>query len=513
MRFVLIIVSGSLLLSLVDETHAQPLKKSASVNNDLFGVALTTPLPLLYLEQESVRGELKLTKEQIDKLDAIGKSWQAKATKQNLEGGDNPARTDLMGGFAKQIDKVISTEQKTRLNQIILRHREREYGLPAVLGSIVRDLNLSPKQSADFDRLRIQRAEAVLEHLTSGERANAIHRKVHETNLEYVERVDQLLDKEQQAKLKLLLGEPFAGELRLREPLFVTTQWVPPVYLDKLFGFYALEAELLNNESVQVELKLPNDQVRKVREFYVEWSDKLEKRIQAGGDPIDAILNLHDFVGENIGTLLVGKPFEQFRALAMQYRAKIAGPAALFGYPGTGDFLGISGDDLKRVKQTGSLSDLRIPTQIKYKSLFDAPFKGEITLKKNWLIVDRSAASKIQKPTPGDVFVDEKQITFANYMLDKSKRLRLTEDQEKRLREVAEDAPKIRQILHKELSNLPPPTIQGSARTMIPEVRAYEQLRKSIFNQCFEVLDKQQQSLLRGELNKGYPPRYWFSDP
>ncbi len=179
--------------------------KALPAETDDFAATATTPLPLLYLETAAVRDELKLTKEQAAKIDRIQVGWSDAAGKGSVE----PAvlREKLGKGTIREIDDVLSLEQRARLEQIIVRHRVKEHGMPAVLATLARDLDLTPAQGEKHARLYRKRGEIVLEQLTSGECLHDIRRVVFQANSDYVEQFEKLLSEAQQSKLKTLLGE------------------------------------------------------------------------------------------------------------------------------------------------------------------------------------------------------------------------------------------------------------------------------------------------------------------
>jgi hypothetical protein len=84
----------------------------------------------------------------------------------------------------------------------------------------------------------------------------------------------------------------------------------------------------------------------------------------------------------------------------------------------------------------------------------------------------------------------------------KAQRYKLTDDQIARLKEIDEDTPKLKKLLHKELSNLPRPTDASAVRAVHPESQAVQTYRKTIIQQCFDALDDKQRSLFGKELKR-----------
>jgi hypothetical protein len=463
-----------------------------------FHVKLTTPLHLLYLEQTAVRAELKFSNDQLQKIDALQKGWVDLSREIDLEKGSEMDPVALANGTRKMIESILTVAQMKRLEQIILRHREKEHGLPAVLTTVARDLKLSGEQQERFETLRRNRADAVLEYLTSDERANAIHRSVHEANQKFIEAVNQLLTKEQQARLQEMLGEPFAAEFRLRSPLSVGVE-APPrrsVYLDQLLGKYGLEAEILRNDSVHKELKLSDDEIRKAKEFNVAWWARYEQLREQGATELDAVLQQHDFVKDQLLKILSQEQLIRFHQIATQYRHKIGGEAAALGHPSVlgRRTLAINGLIVRGEFITEALIEQALA---KLPSTIGAQFQGELKINSALKVTQSAQVHRAVAVVP---LVETNRVTLARFMLENARRYRLDEEQVARLKAIDEDLPKLRKLLHRELSQLPPSTDGGAARTMIPETKAVEHFRKAVFDQCFELLDKKQQSLFGAEL-------------
>lgn len=470
-----------------------------------FDVAPTTTLHLLYIENASVRDELKLTKEQISKVEAIAARWSSKPTEQRLENGLRPTSgLQLVTESRKALDEALTPAQRQRLKQIILRHREREHGLPAVVSTLAGELNLSAEQQQKFESLRGARAEALLEHLTSGERIPAVRRNVSRANDDFVAGVEGLLTAEQRARLKDLFGAPFAGQIKLREPVPVPVATASgKVYLTKLFGHYSVEAEFLTNESVQKELGMDREQVRRAKEFHVEWSKRVAEGLKTNPDAAEVLLAQDELVRKELDAILKAHQRIRFLSIMTQYRERVAGVAGACGHPEALKAMELHEDDIKKLRE-GDESWAnwfvgRGRPSIAYRGVLGIAFTGQVTI--NNPLVELPKASG--KPAAAGPLVDEKRVVFANYLIDNARRMKLGNDQLARLREIAEDAPKLREILHRELSNLPPPTVLMPSRAL-PEARALEAFRKSIFEQCNDVLTKDQQVQFGAELKRAF---------
>jgi hypothetical protein len=461
----------------------------------------TMPIRFQYLDQPSVRAELHLTQNQIAKLSGLQKKWKELAFNERLKGESVDARNEEMRDIPKKIADVLTDAQNVRFVQIMNRHVEREYGLPTLLARLANDLDLSREQRERFELLRRGRAETILEHLTSGEGFKAVRLKVYEANAEHAEAFNKVLGNEQQAKLKTLLGEPFVGELRLGEPVVSESRPYGPIFRGKLFGFYAFEAEYLINESVQKELQMTDAQIRRAKEFHVEWSNLFAEGKKSTPDPADVLQSLHPFVKDQLKIVLEKwAQRERFLSIMVQHRANVAGPAAACGYPEVLEALSLDAKKQKAFRAAPSMSLLNGAQLDLYGRIAGLPFKGEVTIK-NPLAALRGAEKRIARPAPIPLD-DLTKYTLAGYMVENARRFKLTDEQVARLKEIADDAPKCRHLLNKELSNLPPATEVMTVRACLPEAKAVELYRKAITEQCLEILDDKQRSLFGAELQK-----------
>ncbi len=140
----------------------------------------------------------------------------------------------------------------------------------------------------------------------------------------------------------------------------------------------------------------------------------------------------------------------------------------------------------------------------KLKSLLGEPLTVEVKFNDRGNF--REPKEQAKQPAAQMPSTDLKQITFASLLLGNAQRLNLTKEQIARFREIADEAPKLRVILHKELSQLPSPTETGGNRASLPEVRALQSLRKAVEEQCVGLLDMQQLSILRDITHRNEAP-------
>jgi hypothetical protein len=311
-----------------------------------------------------------------------------------------------------------------------------------------------------------------------------------------------LLTEEQQAKLKGLLGEPFGADIRLELPAAVPLKPIAPVYREKLFGYYAFEAEFLINESVQKELQMSDDQVRKAKEFHVEWSKRFQDEKKAEPDAAKIIQSLDLLVTKELKGILDKRgQRDRFLSIMVQHRENVGGVGAACGYPEVADALQLDSVQQNSLRFGGLPSAVMTAKQKGiYSKIIGLPFKGEVRIDDPFAPPKKAEVPAFKVATIP--VIDERKFNLAGHMIDNARQLKLTDEQTKRLKEIAEDAPKLKELLHRELSNLPPSTDLATLRNALPEVSAVNNYRKAIIEQCLEVLDDKQRSLHEAALKR-----------
>lgn len=496
---------------------AQPVLNPNSVATTVpeFGVAISTPLPLLYLEIAAVREELKVDKKQAEQIDRLIAPWGDERLGRFGVWTDLAAlREKLSTGVQQEINAILNPDQQKRLTQIIWRHREREQGIAAVINALANELKLSGEQREKFERLRFKRAEIILEQISADQRLAVIRREIHDANNDYSEKFQQLLTPAQKGQWADLLGEPFAADLKLNAPRLISLGFHKGVYLESFFQSYSFEPDFLANESVQKELKMEDDQVRKVKEFWVEWTQRVDEEIKDRmknvsakvtyrNAAIDAIVFQHGFVANNLQKLLSQKQWPRFRSMMIQHRILVSGPASAYGYPGVRELVGIKDDELEAIRKgtrpynAGSKKELETMS-----NLIGLPFRDSVKFDTREVLVSSARAVANPKAELKFGMIEDRSATVATYMINSSGRMRLSDAQVARLREIAEDAPKIREILRKEMSNLPLPPVHGSR--VSPEARAVEMYRNATLERCLDVLDDKQRSLFGNQIKDAH---------
>jgi len=196
----LLVMSGSTLLS------AQPTKRI---------IAEEGAVELMLLRQESVQGELKLTKDQVEKVDTFAEGQWKKAQEIHKLAADKAhAEFEELGKANKKfIHETLKPEQNKRLVQISM----QVAGLIWVLDPHVsKDLNLTEAQQTKIKELHKAAHKEVEEVVHSADKSKRME-KMDELRKAHRKQLMDVLTDEQKTKWKELAGEPFKGKFHFAE--------------------------------------------------------------------------------------------------------------------------------------------------------------------------------------------------------------------------------------------------------------------------------------------------------
>src|SRR6266542_4247414 len=166
------------------------------------------------LQNKSVQDELKLGKEQKDKLQEVSKKAEEK--RRELFQGGRPDREKLQA-FQKEITEEatkaasLNDDQKKRLKEIELQERVR-FGGPAAFSSedIQKQLKLTDEQRDAIKTIAKETDDKVQEETKDLERRDPKRREIRQKlNKEAIGKVAGKLTKEQRETWTKMLGEPF----------------------------------------------------------------------------------------------------------------------------------------------------------------------------------------------------------------------------------------------------------------------------------------------------------------
>jgi hypothetical protein len=225
MKTLCVVLAGTLGLTLVGAAQAQVIQRKIQIQPGKIqiqpgkiqiqpggGGRLIAPAlpanPLGLLESKDVRKDLKLSDEQIKKLDEL--SGKFKEATKDLKGRDLIVKgRELAASIQKEVNDSLKPEQGKRLKQLQVQQK----GVGAFLDPIVaKELELSPDQQttvrAGVKDVARKRAEILRE--TKGDR-DAMAKKLAEVNKAMVAEIVKGLSDEQKKKWTEVAGAPFKG--------------------------------------------------------------------------------------------------------------------------------------------------------------------------------------------------------------------------------------------------------------------------------------------------------------
>jgi Spy/CpxP family protein refolding chaperone len=172
--------------------------------------------PLMLLTQKSVQDELKVTADQVQKIQDL--QAKQRESSQGLRDLSREERRQKMQEMAKANEQalagILNPEQSKRLQQISLQLR----GAAAFADPKVADaLNLTDEQKQKIQTIQQDARNSMRELRQSGNREEA-RQKGQEIRKDSLAKVMNILTDEQKAKWKDLTGESFKGEMQFQRP-------------------------------------------------------------------------------------------------------------------------------------------------------------------------------------------------------------------------------------------------------------------------------------------------------
>jgi hypothetical protein len=489
-------------------------------------VAPIVPPGFRLLADPAVAKELGLTAEQRAAADHIRKNWNVPAQGFYF-GRFGYVSSDVMrAGVSQQIigylTTVLTKEQRQRLDQIGFQLREKEFGPHPALTMAAREISLRPDQIEDVRNLKNLRVEEIARVVTSGHRFEKVKAEVTAANDETLEKMTEMLTRTQRERLAALRGRTFVGTTESSlpktgaplpgvavpaplvvkspvpelgpDPRIVLSEVTPPlgyrVILDQypadLFGVYDLELRYLDTVSVQMELKVNLDQVRKLELALRDWSTA---HLRLSGLDLNRAGKLHDLTAKSINEILRPEQRQRLYEIMMQRRA-LVGPEAMCGYPAAVEKLKLSPAQLQQLRKGKPVADVLTEQQLAARRpLLGKPFQLPVGVVDP--LIDRMPSSPIvERP----LVVPDVPLATARGLILLARQLNLTNDQLKKLRELAEDEPKVRKLIQRELSLDDTPPVAGAGRGVTPVAAVMDLYREAVERQCWDVLDPQQRS-------------------
>ena len=468
-------------------------------------VAPVVPPAFLLLADPAVQQEIALRGDQKTAADRVRLGWSVPARGLHLgRFGKVPAdslRAAANTRTASFLENGLTKEQRTRLDQILFQLREKEFGSHQALVMAARDLGLRADQMEDVRTLKTLRVEEIDKAVTSGKRFEKVKVEVQATNGDTYDRMAEMLTRAQRERLKDLRGKPFEARV---EPVQGKAAAVKAarssVYPHQLFGVYDFEVRYLTSGAVRSELGIAEDQMPPIHRELDAWEVAFT-RLREIGQPETAVeeaAQLHDQSKKLLESVLTPKQRERFDQLMVQRRLAIGGREAACGYPPVVAALKLTPIQLKSLKEGKSAaevlakSDLEALDRLSGRAFELSPYVSD-PLRARAAEARALEAKKLQSAP----------VAVARDFLHFTNRLGLSDDQIKKLRELAEDEPKIRELIHKELSLEDTPPIAGSGRALTSERAVTEHYRQAVEQQCWDTLDPAQQSIARKLFGRG----------
>jgi hypothetical protein len=453
-------------------------------------VAPVVPPALRLLDDPAVQKDVGLSADQSAAADKVRQGWSVPSREIHLgRFGRVPPEAFRVGANARTAEflaRGLTKAQRTRLDQILFQLREKEFGPHQALAMAARDLGLRSDQVEDVRNLKVLRVEAIDQTVTSGKRFEKIKLEVQVTNGDTYEKMAEMLTRAQRERLKELRGKPFGKQVEAAAPAAPLDKQPPARYPAPNGGYYDLELLYGVSPSIKSELKLSDAQVKGLSEAWEQATGGAG--LATGRVPLGWVDLVHTNTEKALSTHLTKDQRARFDQIMMQRRARVS-PEAVCTYPTAVTVLKLSPIQLQQLSSGKPLADVLSKDQLeKHAQLLGKPFDLP-ALKDDYL------PKPVQAPPPAPI--TEVAYAQARDFLRLTDRLGLSAEQIKKLRELAEDEPKIRELIQKELSLEDTPPVAGSGRALTAEKAVGDHYREAVEQQCWDTLDPAQQSIAR----------------
>jgi hypothetical protein len=472
-----------------------PSAALAQVGSAPIIVAPTVPPAFHLLDEPAVQKGVGLTDAQKAAAEQIRQSWPLAATGLRL-GWFGHVPPDMMRAAINQrtadfLAKDLSKEQRTRLNQIVFQLREKEFGAHQAFAMAARDLGLRPDQLEDVHTLKALRVEEIAATVTSGKRFEKVKTEVQATNGDTFEKMAEMLTRVQRERMKEMRGKPFTGTVELTAPLPAakTDRKAQQAYPPALFGVYDFEIRYLASGAIRSEIGITDDQMPAIRRELDDWEMEFGA---LNAKLFERVSEMHERSAKALDKLLAPGQRKRFDELMAQRRLSIGGREAVCGYPPVVAAIKLTPVQLKGLKEGKSVEDVLTKTDLASlekvfgKSFEISPYVPD-PLRPRAKDARAADGSSIPTVTPA----------IARDFLRLTDRLKLTAEQVKKLRDLAEDEPKVRELIQKELALDDTPPVAGAGRAMTAVNVVTEHYRAAVEQQCWDVLEPGQQSMAR----------------
>lgn len=463
-----------------------------SPSQPVINLAPIVPASIRLLDYASVRDDVGLSPRQKEKFDSLQTAWsisaQAWVAASIVWITPEIARTAIDQHTRDFLTKELTAAQRKRLEQIEFQLKEREYGAHAAFSMAAGDLGLRSDQMDDVKTLKGLRVEEITKHVISGERFVKVKGKVEATNGDTFEKMTEMLSRAQRERLTELKGKGFGGKIDYTQP----TTKLSPMYPPGLFGMYDLELRYVTNPFVRSELKITDAQAKNLDSAESEWL----RDVKDGRIVPSMIDSQHQLTERTLAEHLTREQRTRFGQIMMQRRALVS-PEAMCGHPAAVAALKLSPIQIGQLRDGKLIADVLSSSQMKTREqLLGTPF----VLPKIFSDPYVSVVKQNQ--------IDTTENSYARSFLLLANRIKLDDKQVAKLRELAEDEPKIIELIERELSLADTPPVVGSGRCLTAVGAVTDIYKVAVEEQCWNVLDAAQQSLARKILGGSAPRRF-----
>lgn len=201
-------LAGTIIVLIASVALAQP-----PFRGGMFGAGN----PAMLLRQESVQKELKLSDDQIKKVEELGEAMREKFQEaRDLEGEERAKKMrELTTENEKALGKLLKPDQDKRLKQISY----QQQGAQAFANpDVAKALGLTDAQKAEIQKINEDSREQMREIFQGGPPDEEGRKKMQEIRKAASEKSMKVLAGEQKTKWKEMQGQPFKGEIRFGPP-------------------------------------------------------------------------------------------------------------------------------------------------------------------------------------------------------------------------------------------------------------------------------------------------------
>ncbi len=447
---------------------------------------------LLY--QPAVQSDIGLSAEQKKALERVEarQSIRYEALYWGTLGTFTPEMTNEYKAIARDQfwTKTLTKAQRQRLRQIEYQLKEREFGAHVALALAAGDLGLRPDQLEDVTSIKGQRVEEIAKLVTSGERFEKVKTKVQATIGDTYDKIAEMLTRVQRERLKALKGKAFTAK---SEPQIVMAPRPRHSYPKAFFGIYDFEIRYFGMRYVRDKLDLSYEQRRTIRDALDDWDTQYGN---LPGKNLERVAVLHDHTAKTLDRLLTKEQRARFDRYMVRRRVLIGGLEAACGYPPVVAEIKITPIQLRELGDGESVNKVLTVVQLSGLQKFIGN-EGDLTDATIDPVLARAEQLGAALSNASTSRQLQALLGFARYFLAISDRLKLSANQIKKLRDLAEDEPKFFDLIQRELSLADTPPVIGAGRSQTALVAVTEQYRAAVEEQCWNVLDDKQQSIAK----------------